>query len=172
VNFGVTLKQKRRQTMIHHISIAVRNPLLVADVVAEILEGQVLLAPPNFPKDSRLVFPGDEHGTLIEVLPYGTELHPHDSEAGMRSGVEPNSSFVAVHAYISVRINAEQLLRIGARERWLTRRCNRGPFELIEFWIENRLLIEFATPEMTAQYIGLLTNPEALRAAMAVLTAN
>jgi hypothetical protein len=158
--------------MIHHISIAVRNPLRVADVLAEILEGQVLPAPPNFPKDSRVVFSGDEHGTVIEALPYGTELLPDDSEAGMRAGVEPNSSFVATHAYISVNIDAEQLLRIGAREGWLTRRCNRGPFELIEFWIENRLMIEFATPEMSAQYIGFLTDPEALQAAMAELNAN
>ena len=90
----------------------------------------------------------------------------------MRAGVEPNSSFVAIHAYISVKISAEQLLHIGARERWLTRRCNRGPFELIEFWIENQLLIEFATPEMLAQYVGLLTDPEALQAAIAELTAN
>jgi hypothetical protein len=159
--------------MIHHISIAVRNPLRVAGVLAEILEGQVLSAPPNFPKDSRVVFPGDEHGTLIEALPYGTELRPDDGpEACMRAGVEPNSSFVAIHAYISVNISAEQLLHIGAREGWLTRRCNRGPFELIEFWIENRLMIEFATPEMSAQYVGFLTNPEALRAAMAELNAN
>jgi len=182
VNFGVIPEQKRRhddqvgerrkQTMIHHISIAVKDPLRVADVLAEILEGQVLSAPPNFPKDSRVVFPGDEHGTLIEVLPYGTELRPGDTEAGLRAGVEPNSSFVAIHAYISVNISAEQLLRIGAREGWLTRRCNRGPFELIEFWIENRLLIEFAPPEMSAQYVGLMTNPEALQAAMAELTAN
>src|SRR5262245_23240686 len=158
--------------MIHHISIGVRDPLRVADVLAEILEGQVLPAPTNFPKDSRVVFPGDEHGTLIEVLPYGTELCPDDSEAGLRASAEPNSSFVEVHAYISVNISAEQLLRIGAREKWLTRRCNRGPFELIEFWIENRFLIEFAPPEMSAQYVGLLTNPEALQTAMAELTAN
>ena len=67
--------------------------------------------------------------------------------------------------------------KIGERESWRTLRCWRGPpghpaFELIEFWIENRLLIEFATPQMRGQYIGLLTNPEALRAAMAELTAN
>src|SRR5262245_66452760 len=97
--------------MIHHISIAVRNPLHVAGVLAEILEGQVLSAPPNFPKDSRIVFPGDEHGTLIEVLPYGTELRPDESEAGMRAGAEPNSSFVANHAYISVNRSEER--RVG-----------------------------------------------------------
>jgi hypothetical protein len=158
--------------MIHHISIAVRNPQCVAGVLAEILEGQNVSAPPNFPEGSRVVFPGDEHGTLIEVLPYGTELHPDDAEAGWRAGVEPNSSFIAIHAYISVKISAEQLQRIGAREGWLTRRCHHGPFELIEFWIENRLLIEFATPEMSAQYVSLLTNPEALRAVIAELNVN
>src|SRR5215510_13154965 len=97
VTFGVILDQRSRldeqvrerkkQTMIHHISIAVRNPLRVAEFLAEIMEGQVLPAPPNFPKDSRIVFPGDEHGTLIEALPYGTELRPDDSETGMRAGV-------------------------------------------------------------------------------------
>jgi hypothetical protein len=158
--------------MIHHISIAVRDPLRVAGVLAEIIEGQVLPAPPDFPKDSRIVFSGDEHGTAIEALPYGTELHPDDRGAGLLAGVEPNSSFVATHAYISVNVSAEQLLRIGAREGWLTRRCNHGPFEVIEFWIENRLLIEFAPPEMSAQYVGLLTNPEFLRAAIAELYAN
>lgn len=156
--------------MIHHISIAVKNPQRVAGVLAEIMEGQVYSAPPGFPVDARIVFSGDEHGTLIEVLPYGTELHPNDAQAGWRAGGEPNSSFVASHAYISVNLDADQLLRIGAREEWLARRCNRGPFELIELWLENRILIEFATPEMSAQYVGLLTDPEAMRAVMQLPT--
>ena len=158
--------------MIHHISIAVRNPIHVAGVLAEIMGADVFPAPPNFPKDARFVYPGDEHGTLIEVLPYGTEMRPDEPEAGFHAGAEPNSSFVATHAYVSVNLTGEELLRIGEREGWLTRRCDRGPFELIECWIENRLMIEFATPEMTAQYLGLLTNPEAMRAAIAELTAN
>jgi len=86
--------------------------------------------------------------------------------------VPTNSSFVATHAYISVNITAEQILRIGEREGWLTRRCNRGLFELIECWIENRLMIEFATPEMSSQYVSFLTNQEAVQAALAELTPN
>lgn len=38
--------------------------------------------------------------------------------------------------------------------------CNRGPFELIECWIENRQLIEFTTPEMTSQYLWLFSSSE------------
>src|SRR5262249_57540961 len=114
-NFGVILEQwsrhddqvreRKKQTMIHHISIAVRNPLRVADVLAEILEGQVLPAPPNVPKDSRVVFAGDVHGTLIEALPYGTELRPDDSEHGMRPGIHPTASFVPPPPSSSLHIN-------------------------------------------------------------------
>jgi len=35
---------------------------------------------------------------------------------------------------------------------------------VIECWIENRQMIEFATPEMTRQYVNLFTDIEALRA--------
>ncbi len=69
-----------------------------------------------------------------------------------------------------MRKSTDELLAIGARAGWLTRLCERGPFALIECWIENRQLIEFATPEMAAQYLNLFTNPTALRAAMADLS--
>ena len=152
--------------MIHHISLDAKRPRHVAEVLAEVLGGQVVPAPPNFRPDSWFVFTGDEHGTLVEVLPYGTELRPDKVEAGFHAGNVPESPFQATHVYVSTNLSAEQILKIGAREDWLTRHCDRGPFELIEFWVENRLLVEFAPPEMKAQYINFLTNPEALQAAM------
>jgi hypothetical protein len=155
--------------MIHHISLDAKRPKHVAEVLAEVLGGQVVPAPPHFRSDSWFVFAGDEHGTLVEVLPYGTELRPDKVEAGFHAGNVPESPFQATHAYISTNLSAEQILKIGAREDWLTRHCDRGLFELIEFWVENRLLVEFAPPEMKAQYINLLTNPEALQAAMTEL---
>ncbi len=158
--------------MIHHISIAVRNPIHVAGVLGELMDAQVMHAPPNFPKGSRFVLSGDEHGTLLEVLPYATQFRPDEPEAGLHTDVEPNSSFVATHAYISIDIDEEEIMRIGEREGWLTRRCNRGPFELVEFWIENRLMIEFATQEMRSGYVGLFSDLEAVRAAMAELQPN
>jgi hypothetical protein len=156
--------------MIHHISLSAKNPQHVASVLAEIAGGQVVPAPPNFPEGSRFVFTGDEHGTLIETLPYKTEMRPDEVEAGFHTDKEHNSPYVAMHAYISVPASREQILQIGKRENWLTRVCDRGPFELIECWIENRQLIEFATPEMKTQYVNLLTNPNALKAAMADLS--
>ena len=156
--------------MIHHISLSAKNPQHVANVLAEIAGGQVVPAPPNFPEGSRFVFTGDEHGTLFETVPYETEMRPEETEAGFRTGNAPNSPYVAMHAYISVAASREQILNIGQRENWLTRVCDRGPFELIECWIENRQLIEFATAEMKEQYVSLLTNPNAIKAAMADLS--
>jgi hypothetical protein len=94
-------------------------------------------------------------------------MWPDEPEAGFRAGEPP--AYVPTHAYISVKLNAETLLEIGKREGWLTRVCDRGPFEVVEFWIENRQLIEFATPEMKEKYLSMLTNPKAIQAALADL---
>ena len=153
--------------MIHHISLAAKNPQHVASVLSEIVGGQVIPAPPNFPAGSLFLIPGDEYGTMFEVLPFGSELRPAEREAGFYTDGVPNSPYVAAHAYISVQATAETILQIGAREGWLTRVCDRGPFELIECWLENRQMIEFATPEMKAKYLELLTNPAALQALVA-----
>lgn len=155
--------------MIHHISLDAKNPKHVATVLAEIMGGQIMPAPPNFRPDSWFVFPGDQHGTMLEVLPAGTELHPDEIEAGFHAGQTPVAAYVPAHAYISVGVSKETLLTIGKREGWLTRVCDRGPFDLVEFWIENRQMIEFAPPEMSAKYVSLMTNPAAIQAAMADL---
>ena len=48
--------------------------------------------------------------------------------------------------------------RIGEREGWRTRYFGRGApgqppaFHVIEFWVENRLMIEVATPDMVEEY--------------------
>ena len=153
--------------MIHHISLDAKNPKHVATVLAEILGGQVVPAPPNFRPDSWFILSGDQHGTMVEVLPLGTELWPQDDEAGFRAGV--TTPYVPAHAYISVAVSAETLQQIGKREGWMVRHCDRGPFDLVELWIENRQLIEFAPPEMSAKYVALMTNPQAMQAALADL---
>ncbi len=153
--------------MIHHISLDAKNPKHVATVLAEIMGGEVVPAPPNFRPDSWFVLAHDQHGTLVEVLPLGTEMCPDDMEAGFQVG--NSAPYVPTHAYISVQVNAETLLQIGEREGWLARYCDRGPFDLIEFWFENRQMIEFAPPEMSAKYLALMTNPQAMQAALADL---
>lgn len=152
--------------MIHHLSISAIAPRRTADLLAEIIGGQVAPAPPNFPADSWFVLAGDEHGTLVEVTPDGTEFRPEEGEAGF-ARVPLASPYSATHALISVAGSVERLFEIGRRAGWLTRRCDRGQFEVIECWVENRLMIELATPEMVRKYLDFFTNPVALRAALA-----
>jgi hypothetical protein len=50
--------------MLHHISVAVNDPLYVVEVLAEILHGRVVPFPPN--PGSYIVLAGDEFGTMFE----------------------------------------------------------------------------------------------------------
>ena len=60
--------------MIHHLSIAARNPKHVAGVLAELMGGTAVTFPPN--PGSFFALQLDEHGSGVEVYPAGTELEP------------------------------------------------------------------------------------------------
>jgi hypothetical protein len=71
------------------------------------------------------------------------------------------SKFSATHAAISVPIAQVQIEAIGDREGWRVLRCSRGYFDVIEFWLENSVLLELVTPEMADEYTKALA-PEKL----------
>ena len=146
--------------MIHHLSISAQNPQHVAQVLAEILQGQP--TPHPFNPGGYIIFPFDEYGTEIEVYPLGTEIVPGESEE-LRAYIQNTaaSQSTATHAMLSVPINVEQIEQIAAREDWLVQRTSFG-FDFMMLWVENRLLIELLTPEMTAQYMAF-TQRENLR---------
>lgn len=146
--------------MIHHLSISAQNPQHVAQVLAEILQGQS--TPHPYSSGGYIVFPFDEYGTEIEVYSLGTEIVPGDSEelrAYIQNTAAPKAT--ATHAMLSVSISTEQIEQIAAREDWLLQRTSFG-FEFLMPWVENRLLIELLTPEMAAQYVAF-TQRENLR---------
>ena len=66
--------------MIHHLSIAARDPKHVAGVLAEFMGGVAVPFPPN--PGSFFALQLDEHGSGVEVYPEGTELQPGDSDGG------------------------------------------------------------------------------------------
>ncbi|WP_017318954.1 hypothetical protein [Mastigocladopsis repens] len=146
--------------MIHHMSISAHNSLHVAQVLAELWNGQIAHHP--FVFNGYIVFPFDQYGTEIEVYSLGTEIVPGKSNEG-HSYVQKESpyGFTATHAAISVPVSVEKIERIAQREGWQVLRNNFG-FDYIEFWLENRLLLNLLTPEMTAQYKAF-TQPENLR---------
>ena len=149
--------------MIHHISVSAQNPHHVAQVLAEIFKGQAVPFP-SCPGSYMAVLL-DEHGTAIEVLPAKSAIIPGSEQNG-NSYVQnvQASQFTATYAAVSVPTSQTDIEQIGGREGWRVVRCNRdGFFDVIEFWIENNLLLELLTPEMTAQYLAFTQQPDVLK---------
>lgn len=144
--------------MIHHISIAAYRPQHVADVVAELLGGTALPFPPL--AGSFVAVCEDGCGTLVEVYPAGTVMMPGSNEQDVQWGrIESEASpYIATHAAFSVAVDEERIKQIAAREGWRAVTCDRGGvFQVVEFWIENRILFELLTPEMAQAYINAMT---------------
>jgi hypothetical protein len=59
---------------------------------------------------------------------------------------------------LSVPLQPDEIERIGAREGWRAKTFGRGMpgqkpfFHVIEFWLENRLMSEVASPAMAQEY--------------------
>ncbi len=144
--------------MIHHFSIAARDPEHAAAVLAEVIGGRSF---PFWPfSGSHIAIAGDAHGTAIEVYPLGTELLPggrSEPVHAVTNAQHPN--FTATHAAISVAHDEARIKDIAANEEWRAITCDRGDFKVIEFWVENRVMIEFLTPEMARDYLRAI-NPE------------
>lgn len=140
--------------MLHHISIEVNHPYHVGEVLAEVMQGR------SFPfivhEGSYIVGTGDQYGTAIELLPAGTKLIPGADEMQF-DPTETAPRYSAVHAAVSVPTSLEVIEAIGQREGWLVRLCDRGPFKVIEFWVENQFPFEFLSPEIVSEYLGFAT---------------
>ncbi len=138
--------------MLHHISLDARNPLRVASVLAEILNGKVykFLIPGSY-----IAMPFDNYGTHFVVFKEGDVWTPgSDAESAKVLQTAP-TKFVASHAAISVPTTHQQIEQIAQQQGWrvLIRKQGDAPFSAIEFWVENRILFEFLPPEFVPQYL-------------------
>jgi hypothetical protein len=92
----------------------------------------------------------------------GTELQPGGSEGGgfvkkpEARGHGPTRFAPASH---------RRRQAIVAREGWQCFRCNRGPFHVIEVWVENETMVEILPPEYAAEYLAF-TRPDKVASAM------
>jgi hypothetical protein len=73
-------RKVREGVMIHHLSIAARDPKHAAGVLAELMGGTAVPFPPN--PGSFFALQLDDHGSGVEVYPAGTELAPNGSDGG------------------------------------------------------------------------------------------
>jgi hypothetical protein len=147
--------------MIHHVSIPARDVQHVAGVLAELTgwKPRPFLGPVP---GAVMLLAEDGQGTAIEIYPDGTIIQPGEGEAQGSMRREESPAFFPFHVLLSLEVEPDHVLAVAAREGWRALRCWRGPpgkpaFELIEFWVENRLMFEIATPEMTPNYLAMAT---------------
>jgi hypothetical protein len=162
--------------MIHHVSIPASEPQHVAEVLAELMGGKCMPFGPL--EGAFMAASGDEHGSMIEVYPERATLDiPRKDDQVVFGTNEAPPHTWPFHVLLSVPLEREAIERIGTREGWRTKTFGRGIrgqkpfFHVIEFWIENRLMIEVVSPPMAREYENFLKgmkpsamiDPEALR---------
>jgi hypothetical protein len=150
--------------MIHHLSIAARDPKTAGAVLAEIMGGQSVPFPPN--PGSFFALQLDDKGSGIEVYPAGTELEPNGTIGGSFVKHERPRGYGATHCAVSVPTERGKVEEIAARAGWQCHVCNRGPFHVIEVWVENETMIEILPPDYAAEYLAF-TNPAKVLTSMA-----
>ena len=160
--------------MIHHISVSAKDPRHVAEVLAELWQTRALPFPPV--DGAYIVIADDGRGTAIEVVPLGAELLPGDGEDPAQSALNAGGSpYTATHAALSVPLSRERIGEIARREGWQSGTFVRGGvFEVIEFWVEGRLLLELLAPDMAQRYLDVMTTSKyaaMLEAARALIAA-
>jgi hypothetical protein len=149
--------------MIHHLSIAARDPKHAAGVLAELMGGTAVPFPPN--PGSFFALQLDEHGSGVEVYPAGTELEPGGAVGGSFVKHQKPRGFGATHFALSVATDAGTVEAIAKRAGWHCYDCNRGPFHVIEVWVENETMVEILPPEYAREYLAF-TRPDKIAAAM------
>lgn len=140
--------------MIFHNSIPVDNPQLVAEVIAEIWGGKAeAFRFPPWP-GAWVAIAGDDRSTTLEVYPREQTMAPGEGDAPAWACVDENpSQHVAFHVATMTPKTEAEVLAIAERVGWRAVHVARGDFfDVIEVWVENRLLIEVLTPEMQADY--------------------
>jgi hypothetical protein len=126
--------------VIIHASMPADDPERVARVIAELWRG-ACLAFPVLP-GVFIARAGDDRGTQIEVGPRGVEGAPGETQVQPRVNPSP-STYSSVHLNILSPLDERDILEIAKREGWIALPCDRGgAFRLIEFWLENKFMLE------------------------------
>ena len=140
--------------MIFHASIPADDPERVARVLGELLGGGY--SPFHVGRHSFMARGGadDEHGTGIEVYPRDEVMMPGTGENDMVRQVHLDDPprYGCFHLAVGTKLSKDEVIAIGRREGWRAVHCDRGPFDVVELWLENSLMIEFLDPAMQARY--------------------
>lgn len=169
--------------MLFHLSIPTDDPKRVAKVLAELWQGEAF---PFFPhrNESWVAFAGDDRGSAVECYPNNVLISPSDEEQPVgfvltrTAGDQAKEHQMvggyrrsATHAAIATPLSIDEVCAIAKREGWLARYARRGTFGVVEFWVENAIMLEVLPPEQQREYVESQTL-EKWRAAIAAINAS
>lgn len=140
--------------MIHHLSVAARDPQAVAQFFADLMGGVAIDFPPN--PGSYMAFAPDGKGTAIEVYPAGSVMTQNGAEGAIfaRRSPEPVERS-ATHFALSVAQTAAEVEQAAKARGWDCFTCDRGGhFHVVEVWVENAWLVEVLPPAFAQEYLG------------------
>lgn len=167
--------------MIFHISMPAHEPERVAKVVAELWGGEAFPFLPMARNGSWVAFAGDDRGSAIEFYPRGAEISPstEDYPTGFTvtvneaaaNAVDEAAGRSATHAAVFSPLSQDEIVALAQREGWLGRYAQRGRFHVVEFWLENAIMLEVLTEDLKQEYLATQTL-EAWRAGVAAVARN
>jgi len=160
-----------------HASIAANDPERVAKVIAELWGGvAVEFLPLN--NGSWIALAPDERNTCMEVYPRN-KLFSLTDDAMVPEHDSSGEGLTATHVAIGANLTPDEIFAIGKREGWTARALRRKlGFDVIELWVENRVMLEILTEHMQKEYLEAATIPrwleamERVRAARAAAAVN
>jgi hypothetical protein len=138
--------------MLLHVSMPADDCRLVAETLAEMMEGGALRFPPGGPN----AWNAWSHDASIQIVvtPRGQYLVP--GEMAWQTGVSQRAS--ETHFALGVPRDARELLAIAERVGWPAQICDRGGFfEVVELWVEGAYLVELLDPSLVEAYRSSMT---------------
>ncbi|MFO6464394.1 hypothetical protein ACK8OR_08380 [Jannaschia sp. KMU-145] len=132
-----------------HASIAARAPEAMARALARLLAGTALPFPPC--PGAWIAFAAADDGTAVEVYPSGTRLDHGPSAVAFSAG-PPRRDAGATHLALASPLAVPEIEALAAGFGWTARTCDRGPFDCVEIWTGEGLLIEVLDADMLADY--------------------
>ena len=134
--------------MILHASVVADDPKATAETLARLLGGVALPVGPGVGTWSAI---GPEPvGNLISVLARGSEFHRSAEHVETRIGAPVRHS--AFHMLVETALSEPDVLELAVERGCRAHRAKHGAFDVIEFWVDDCLLIEVATPELSRAY--------------------
>jgi hypothetical protein len=143
--------------MILHVSVTADHPRSTAETLATLLGGRAIPLGPN--EGSWTAVGPDPVGNVIEVMERGSEFHRAGSQVETLKGDPQRHS--GFHLLMESPMSEQEILTLAEETGTSAYRASRGIFgDLIEFWIDDCLLVEVLPLAWSRAYRSLLTSGE------------